>query len=358
MFKWFSLSTMLGVLASASIARSDDSSLRSRVERALPKSIGACVLAIDRGEVVFKDGFGLADVESRDPCTPATNFRMASVSKQFTALAIMRLVDREKLSIDDTLDEFFADGPKYWEKITVKQLLTHTSGLPDYEQLIPEGTTLQLDDMDVVRMLMDTDDPLFEPGEKWQYSNSAFVVLGMIVEIASRKPFHEFMADEVFEPAGMANTLLYQRGLNEVKQRAFGHEWKGGKWRRADQSVTSATRGDGVVYTSLQDYEKWLRALAGRKLLSVESHRAMFAPQAKSDRGESHYGFGWFVDEYRGERRIHHNGDSRGFRICSQTFPDRQAAVVLQFNSEVEEEMTKVGERMADLLIFDREETK
>jgi CubicO group peptidase (beta-lactamase class C family) len=178
----------------------------------------------------------------------------------------------------------------------------------------------------------------------------------MIAEVVSQKPFHEFMADEVFAPLGMHGTLVYQRGLNQVQHRAFGHEGKDNQWIREDQSVTSATRGDGVVYTSLEDYEKWLRSLAARKLLSDQSHRAMFAAQAKTDRGESHYGYGWFIDEYRGEQRIHHNGDSRGFRICSQTFPDRRAAVVLQFNSEVEEDMTKVGERLANVLIFDREE--
>jgi CubicO group peptidase (beta-lactamase class C family) len=332
------------------------SDLKQEVERALPKSIGACVLAIDHGEVVLKEGFGLADVESRDPCTPETNFRMASVSKQFTAMAVMLLVDLGKLDLGDTLDKFFPGGPKYWEKITVEQLLTHASGLPDYENLIPDGTTLQLDDMDVVRMLMDTEKPLFDPGSQWQYSNSAFVVLGMIVEIAAEKPFHEFMADEIFRPLEMEDTVLYQRGLNEVKRRAFGHEWKDDKWARADQSVTSATRGDGVVYTSLQDYEKWLRSLAQRKLLSPESHQAMFSPQRKTTRGASHYGYGWFIDEYRGERRIHHNGDTRGFRICSQTFPDRQAAILLQFNSEIEEDMTKVGERLSDILIFNRQE--
>jgi CubicO group peptidase (beta-lactamase class C family) len=178
----------------------------------------------------------------------------------------------------------------------------------------------------------------------------------MIVEVAADKPFHEFMADEVIAPLGMDNTVIYQRGLNVVYEQARGHDYQDGKWVEADQSVTSATRGDGAVYTSLLDYEIWLRSLAERKLLSPQSHNAMFSPQEKSDRGESHYGYGWFIDEYRGERRIHHNGDTRGFRICSQTFPDRQAAILLQFNSEVEEDMTKVGERLADMLIFNRED--
>jgi len=330
--------------------------LIAKVTNALPDSPGACVLAIDHGQVVFKQAFGVADIQSHDPCTCATNFRMASVSKQFTATAVLLLADRGKLSLDDTLDKFFPGFPKYGEKITVKHLLTHTSGLSDYENLIPEGTTLQLDDMDVVRMLMDADEPLFAPGEKWQYSNSGFVVLGMIVEIAAKKPFQEFMTEELFRPLEMDNTVLYQRGLNEVKQRAFGHEQKNGQWLRADQSVTSATRGDGVVYTSLDDYQKWLTAHCERRLLSEQSHKAMFSPQVKTDRGESHYGCGWFIDEYRDARRIHHNGDTRGFRLCVQTFPDRQAAIVLQFNSEVAEEMTKVGERLADILIFEREQ--
>ena len=110
-----------------------------------------------------------------------------------------------------------------------------------------------------------------------------------------------------------------------------------GKWVLADQSVTSATRGDGCVYTSLEDYLKWLGAHANRKLLSAESHDAMFSPQAKTTRDDSSYGYGWFLDEYRGEPRIQHNGDSRGFRLCVQTFPERQAAVVLQFNGNVKE---------------------
>jgi CubicO group peptidase (beta-lactamase class C family) len=280
---------------------------------------------------------------------------MASVSKQFTATAVLMLVDRGKLSLDDTLDKFFPGFPKYGEKITIRHLLTHTSGLPEYEKLVPEGTTLQLDDLDVVQLLMDAKEPLFPAGEKWEYSNSAFVLLGMIVEIAADQPFQDFMADEIFKPLGMDRTVLYQRGLNGVTHRAYGHEKKNGRWIRADQSVTSATRGDGVVYTSLEDYLKWLTAQAQSKLLSPASRLAMFTPQVKTTRDDSSYGYGWFIDEYRGTRRIHHNGDTRGFRLCVQMFPERLAGIVLQFNGEVEENMTKVGERLADVLIFDRE---
>ncbi|MBL9161983.1 MAG: beta-lactamase family protein [Planctomycetaceae bacterium] len=349
--------TAMSVVTAQSQTRAADASpdLVQQVEAALPDSPGACVLAVDGGKVVFQQGFGVTNVDTKAPCTPQTNFRMASVSKQFTATAILLLVDQGKLSLDDTLDKFFPGFPEYGKKITVKQLLTHTSGLPDYEELIPKGTTLQLGDLDVVQILLDTKEPQFEPGSQWRYSNSAFVLLGMIVEIAAEQPFHQFMKNEMFRPLGMNNSCIYQRGLNEVAHRAFGHRLEDGKWTLADQSVASATRGDGCVYTSLEDYFKWLSAHANRKLLSPASHDAMFSPQAKTTRDDSSYGYGWFIDEYRGEPRIQHNGDSRGFRLCVQTFPQRRAAVVLQFNGDVNEGMMEVGQRMADLLIFDRE---
>jgi CubicO group peptidase (beta-lactamase class C family) len=327
------------------------------VEAALPPHVGACVMAIDYGKLVFEHAAGLADIEGKTPCTPATNFRMASVSKQFTATAIMLLVDRGKLSLEDPLTKFFPGFPEYGKRITVKHLLTHTSGLPEYEKLIPVGTTLQLDDLDVLHLLMGTKLPLFSPGEKFEYSNSGYAMLGLIVEVVAEKPFHEFMASDVFRPLGMNESVLYQLGLNEVPHRAFGHEQRDGKWVRSDQSLTSAIRGDGAVYTSLRDYRKWLAGIDDRKLLKGSSYDAMFTSQVLTDRHGACYGFGWFIDEYRGEPRIYHNGETHGFRECVQRFPKRRAAIVFQLNCEIagdSEQLTKLGERLADILIFDR----
>lgn len=348
----FLVATVLAAIAPLAAAEDD---LVERVHQALPETPGACVIAFDHGAEVFQHAYGLADVENNVPCTPQTNFRMASCSKQLTAFAIMLLVDRDQLELTDTLDKFFPGFPEYGKKITVRHLLTHVSGIPDYENLIPDGTTLQLDDLDVVQMLMDTTEPLFAPEEKWQYSNSAFVLLGQIVEVASGKPFHVFMAEEVFRPLGMSGSCVYQRGLNEVSNRAYGHEKKDGKWVRADQSVTSATRGDGCVYTSLTDYSKWLGCLANRQLLSGKAYGQLMTPQVETRR-DAHYGFGWFIDQYAGERRIYHNGDTRGFRIAVQTFPERRAAVLIQLNGMFPDDMTKVGEKIANLLIFEREQ--
>jgi CubicO group peptidase (beta-lactamase class C family) len=343
---------------SATAARAhDEAELIQQVEAALPPHIGACVMAIDDGEVMFEQAYGLADVENKTPCTVETNYRMASVSKQFTATAVMLLVDRGKLSLDDTLAKFFPGFPEWGRKITVKQLLTHTSGLPAYEELIPPGTTLQLNDVDVLHMMMDAKKPNFPAGEKFEYSNSGYTVLGLIVEVAADQPFHQFILTEVLRPLGMSNSVLYQRGLNEVPHRAFGHSQKGDKWVRSDQSVTSATRGDGAIYTSLRDYRKWLAGIDEQKLLKAESYQEMFTPQVLTDRDGSHYGYGWFIDEYRGTRRIHHNGDSSGFRLVVQRFPDRKAAILVQLNNNLAgdpQQMTKIGQRVADLLIFDR----
>jgi CubicO group peptidase (beta-lactamase class C family) len=348
------------LLAAKEAMASESDEFVKAVEAALPPHVGACVMGIDHGDIVFQYANGLADIEGKTRCTPATNFRMASVSKQFTATAVMLLVDRGKLALDDTLKKFFPGFPDYGSKITVKHLLTHTAGLPAYEDLIPSGTALQLDDLDALHLLMDSRVPKFAPGEKFEYSNSGYALLGLIVEVASQKPFHEFMASEIFRPLGMNDSVLYQRGLNAIPHRAFGHERKDGDWVRADQSLTSAIRGDGAVYTSLRDYRKWLGGIERRKLLSQTSYDAMFSPQVMTDRHGSRYGFGWFIDAYRGEPRIHHNGETRGFRLCAQRFPKRQAAVVLQLNNEIEgpsEELTKIGERLADILIFERNRT-
>jgi CubicO group peptidase (beta-lactamase class C family) len=178
------------------------------------------------------------------------------------------------------------------------------------------------------------------------------------VEAVAKKPFHEYMADEIFQPLGMTESVLYQRGLNSVANRAFGHEQRDGKWVRSDQSLTSAVRGDGGVYTSLRDYLKWLAALDQRKLFRPKSYEAMFSPQVTTDRNGSKYGYGWFLDEYRGEQRVHHNGETHGFRACVQAFPDRHAAIFIQLNGEIPGDsrgITKFGERVADLVIFDRE---
>lgn len=331
--------------------------LKSEVESLLPTHVGSCVMVIRDGETILKHGYGVTKVEGGEPCTSATNFRMASITKQFTAAAVLLLADQGSLSLDDQLSKFFPDSPAYWNDISLHHVLTHTSGLPAYESMIPEGTTLQLYDQNVLEILLNTDEPEFAPGKGWEYSNSGYVLLGLVVEQASGAPFHRFMKEQVFEPLGMRGSRVYQRGLNTVPYRAYGHAKMGGKWVVADQSVTSALRGDGTVYSSLDDLEHWLRGLASGRLLSENSLESMTTPHVVTTRDDGnqsrvHYGYGWFLDHPGGHRRWMHGGATRGFRNLMYVYPDLRSAVVVLMNCEAEDVEPGVVQRIADRLVL------
>ncbi len=264
-------------------------------------------------------------------------------------MAVMILVDRRRLSLDDTLDRLFPGFPAYGARITVRHLLDHTSGLPDYEDLIPEGTTLQLQDRDVLQLLLATEAPVFAPGARFAYSNSGYALLALIVEKASGAPFARFLADEIFRPLGMKRTVAFESGLDAVTHRAYGYQRVATGWRRTDQSVTSAVLGDGGIYSSLDDMARWVRALDGGRLLSRAAHRQMVAPAATVDPG-TRYGFGWFVDARYGQQRLFHGGSTIGFTNFVQRFPGRRAAVIVLTN-ERGFAAGAIGERIADLFL-------
>lgn len=327
--------------------------LAAKIEALLPDHVGAAVLVRDHGETLLKQAWGRRRIDCEEPCTPATNFRLASISKQFTATAILRLVDAGRLELDDTLDRLFVECPDYWQQITVHQLLSHTSGLPDYEGLIPEGTVLQVTDLQVLNLLRSTSEPLFEPGAKFAYSNSGYTLLGLIVERVTKQPFQNFLEAEVFAPAGMERTVMFVEGLNRVPERAFGHTLTdSGQWQVDDQSVTSAVRGDGGIYSSLDDMEQWIEQLEGDFLLSPETRRAMFTPQVKTDRGQDSYGYGWFLGEYRGQERHMHSGGTRGFRHMFVRFPQRRAAVLVLLNRASGDDTEAAFEQIIDAALF------
>lgn len=327
------------------------------IEALLPPHVGAAVLAVDGGDVVFEHCWGVRRLGNDEPVTPTTTFRMASVSKQFTATAVLTLVDQGKLSLDDPLDKFFADAPDYWNDITLHHLLTHTSGLPGYESRVPTGTTLQLSDYNVLGMLLETDKPDFTPGSQWEYSNSAYVLLALVVEQAAKQPYHEYLRAEVLEPLGMTGSVNYLKGVNAPAERAYGHSRKrDGSWELTDQSVTSATRGDGSVYSNLHDLRLWAQALGNEKgVLSAAMADAMTTHQFKTTRGDdSHYGYGLFLDDHHGERRLWHSGSTRGFSLMLQRFPDRDATVVILLNRSPRSEEFKEGyaDEVVDRLLF------
>ena len=320
-----------------------DALFTSQISDSIP---GAAVLVIDHGQAVFEKGYGLAELPTRRKIDAHTNFRLASLTKQFTAMASMLLVHDGKLHYDDRLTAIFPDFPSYGQAISIRNLLNHTSGLPDYEDImaeqygkIPDDQIPQISDAGVLALMKKASTGKFPPGSQWQYSNSGYCVLAMIVEKISGQPFGQFLHDRIFGPLKMSGTLAYVKGTNEVPNRAYGHTLKDGVWRETDQSSTSATLGDGGVYTSLSDLALWDAALRNHALLSdremepaVTAVQPTDAPAREPDGRAVSYGFGWFVDPYRGHPRMWHYGETVGFRTSIQRFPQDQLSVVVLCN--------------------------
>lgn len=306
---------------------------------------GAAVLVRKDGRTVLERGYGVADFRTKQPIDGQTNFRLASVTKQFTAAAVMLLVRDGKLRYEDRLTDVFPDFPAYGRVVTIRHLLNHTSGLPDYEDLMPPADPsrpmeeIQIADAGVLDLLKKKAAGGFPAGTRWAYSNSGYVVLGLVVAEVSGRPFPEFLRDRIFLPLGMTDTLAYVRGGSEVRRRAYGHTKDAGGWRETDQSPTSATLGDGGVYSSLEDLAKWDDALRLHTLLSESEMRAALEPVSVPggspvgpDGAPAAYGFGWFVDPWKGRPRMWHYGETVGFRTAVQRFTQDGLTVVVLAN--------------------------
>lgn len=316
-----------------------------------PNAPGASVMVIQNGQPVFAKGYGLANLDTKTPCTTNTNFRLASVTKQFTAMAVMMLAERKQLSLGEPLNKFFPEFPAYGQGITVRHLLTHTSGLIDYEDAIPEGTTIPVLDRDVLRILLKQDKTYFPPGTQYRYSNSAYALLALIVEVRSGQTFAHFLNENIFGPLKMTNTLAYEQGMSVVNSRAFGHTLKSNAWQRADQSLTSSVLGDGGVYSSVTDLFKWDQALYMGKLIGEPMLEVAFASQTPTDKPGRSYGFGWYIAEYRGLREIYHSGETIGFRTRLVRFPEEKFTVIILAN-RADTKLDELAHEIADLVLF------
>ena len=289
---------------------------------------GASVLVLRDGEPVVRAGYGMSDMEAHTPATATTNYRLASVTKQFTAASILLLAEDGRLKLDDRVRKWLPSLPKAAEPITIRHLLTHTSGLIDYEDVIPETFKPQLHDADVLRLLESQDRTYFKPGSSYRYSNSGYALLALIVERASGRTFATFLRERIFQPLGMSNTVAYEEGVSTVSNRAFGHTQEQGRWNRTDQSQTSAVLGDGGIYSSIDDLAKWDAALYDGRLLRPSSLQAAFTPATHTDDPEVEYGFGWRIT---GET-LWHSGETVGFRNVIVRYPKRHLTVVVLTN--------------------------
>jgi CubicO group peptidase (beta-lactamase class C family) len=303
---------------------------------AAPGRPGASVLVVRDGRVVVSKGYGLAEVETGRAVTPTTNFRLASLSKQFTATAIMLLAADGRLRYDDAVTALLPGLPAYARGVTVRHLLNHTSGLPDYERFVPDSQTRQVHDAEIPALLARDSALRFVPGTRYAYSNSGYVLLALVVERVSGQRFADFLRARIFSPLGMAGTAAHEEGRDTVRERAYGYSVRGGV-RRTDQSNTSATLGDGGIYSSVADLARWDAALERHTLVSADAQRLAWTPPPlvaamAEPYGPTPYGFGWFVDSDRGTMRLRHHGESRGFTNAIVRYPERRLTVVVLTN--------------------------
>jgi CubicO group peptidase (beta-lactamase class C family) len=292
---------------------------------------GASLLVVQDGKPVVQRAFGMADLEHRIEAAPDTDYRLASMTKQFTAAAILLLRQDGKLTLHDSVRKWLPELPEADQPITIDDMLRHASGLVDYEDLIPPRTTGQVSDADVLRMLSKETRLYFRPGTSYRYSNSGYVLLGLIIERSSHETLPQFLKMRIFDPLGMTHTLLYEHGRGpEVPNRAYGYSEVGGKWTRTDQDTTSATRGDGGIYSNVEDLAKWDAALYDDRLLDDESRRLAFSPHNKvtGETDVDDYGYGWRI---HGDE-IWHSGESIGFRNAILRWPKQRLTVVLLSN--------------------------
>jgi len=311
---------------------------------------GAGIIVLREGQILYLGARGVADLQAMRPIDGRTAFRLASVTKQFTAAAIMLLVKDGRLRYEDSLTDLFPGFPAYGRDITVRHLLNHTSGLPDYEDLMPPADPAvpveetQIDDLGVLKLLEAQKAGWFVPGRLWRYSNSGYVLLGLIVEKVSGLDFPEFLRERIFAPLKMDNTLAFVRGRNKVPDRAFGYSKEKGQWRFTDQSPTSATLGDGGVYSSLYDLTLWDEALRMHRLLTEDEMKPALTPVRVPGKGPTgpdgkpaDYGFGWFINGWQDHPRMWHYGETSGFRTAIQRFPaDNLTVIVLANRTDVD----------------------
>jgi len=296
-----------------------------REEMARQRIPGVSLAVVRAGTTAYAQGFGYANVEHRVPVRPETVFQSGSVGKQFTAAAVMTLVEEGKVALDDGVARFFPGTPESWKGITVRRLLTHTSGLGDY----PDGFDFRRDYTEEELLERAMRIPLaFAPGEKWNYSNLGYLTLGVLIHRVTGEFYGAVLQERIFRPLGMTTARVISEA-DIVPNRAAGYRLVDGELKNQEWvSPTLNTTADGALYLTTLDMAKWDAALSGEKLLRRTSLDAMWTPVKLNDGSTAPYGFGWFLHEVNGHRVIEHGGSWQGFKACIARYVDDRLTVI------------------------------
>lgn len=276
-----------------------------------------CAVMVVSGDETHTLVRGIANLETGTAITARTNFRLASVAKQFTAACILQLRQAGRLHLEQPITDFFPEFASYGYGVHLQHLLRHTSGLKEYEKLLPVDLKEPVSDADVLKLLAAQTECVFEPGSQFRYSNSGYALLAMVVEAVSGLSFPDYLRQNVFEPLGMSNTLAFvdRPGAPEVANRAIGYVLNdAGEFVWADQNLTTAVLGDGGIYCSAEDYARWIRGYWSGRVIDDNAVAEAWSPGETSGGDIVPYGFGWRLEMKDGRWRPYHPGSTSGFR--------------------------------------------
>ncbi|WP_072037598.1 serine hydrolase [Flavihumibacter sp. ZG627] len=290
---------------------------------------GLSLIVVRDGKIDFVKGYGYSNLEHKVPVKAETIFQAGSVGKQFTAFAVMLLVQDGKISLDDKLTKYFPDAPSGWDSITVRNLLNHTSGFGDYTNNLHYWANYTEDSL---YQEFRKRPLIFKAGEKQQYSNMGYATLGIIIGKAAGKFYGEYLKERVFTPLGMTTARIITEE-DIVPNRAAGYRLLNDSLKNQEWvSPTLNTTADGSMYVTALDMAKWEAALNAEKLLKKEYYNMMWAPTKLNDGTNENYGFGWSIDSVNNKRILEHNGSWQGFECTIKRYPEQKIAVVVFAN--------------------------
>jgi CubicO group peptidase (beta-lactamase class C family) len=329
------LTLVLGILlltrAAPAALPADDVSRIVRAEMDKQKIPGLALLVARKGVPIRAEAYGLANVELSVEVKPVTIFQSGSVGKQFTATAVMMLVEAGKIHLDDRLAQYFASAPGWWKEVSIRELLSHTAGFTDY----PENFDFRKDyTEDQLLKIVESIPPAYPPGTHWSYSNLGYLTLGILIHRVSGKFYGDFLQERIFKPLGMSTARIISEE-DIIPNRSSGYLLENGRLKNQKWvSPSLNTTADGSLYFSIIDLAKWDAALYTDKLLALSSMQEMWTVAALSDGkpNAGHYGFGWFVESRHGHRVVEHDGQWQGFETQISRYLDDGLSIVVLTN--------------------------
>ncbi len=320
---------------------------------------GGSAIILKGNDVVYEKSWGVANYKTNATIDSNTFFNIASVSKQFTAMAILKLHEEGKLSIEDNVKQYFPEfKADFFKKIKIKHLLSHSSGLPDDRPRTDRNFVLTATDMQSIEFYKELNKINFEPGTNYEYQNPTFQLCYAIIEKVTGKSFEEYMRENIFDPAGMKETVYFEDG-RDIPRMAHGYEPADEAktaWNEYDYGEESffGTKADGGIYTSISEFINWEKALRNNVIISdslKQVAHSVITPVSGStfsdyqNRANTGYGYGWFIEEIPGwPKKVYHTGDNGGFQIYAGRFPEKEVLVLVFENRHDNDRWSMVKE--------------